>query len=104
MSTKEEKIAEAIENIEKLRGIIKYFKYIFIVLTIIAIAAIAYKNSKKDILEKQKEQAILDYYQDVETLLDSLCIYENNTIFKTNVGNKYLESKHKFDSLVVNNK
>ena len=104
MSTKEEKIAEARKNIEKLRRIIKYFKYIFIVLTIVAIAAIAYKNSKKDILEKQKEQAILDYYQDVETLLDSLYIYENDTIFNTNVGNKYLESKHKFDSLIINNK
>ena len=104
MSTKEEKIAEAIENIEKLRRIMKYFKYIFIVLTIIAIAAIAYKNSKKGILEKQKEQAILDYYQDVETLLDSLYIYENDSIFNTNVGNKYLESKHKFDSLIINNK
>ena len=100
----EEKIAEAKKNIEKLRRIMKYFKYIFIVLIIIAIAAIAYKNSKKDILEKQKEQAILDYYQDVETLLDSLYIYENDSIFKTNVGNKYLESKHKFDSLIINNK
>ena len=104
MSTKEEKISEAIENIEKLRRIMKYFKYIFIVLTIIAIAAIAYKDSEKDILEKQKEQAILDYYQDVETLLDSLCIYENDTIFKTNVGSRYLKSKHKFDSLIINNK
>ena len=104
MSTKEEKIAEAIKNIEKLRRIMKYFKYIFIVLTIVAIAAIAYKNSKKDILEKQKEQAILDYYQDVETLLDSRYIDENDTIFNTNVGNKYLESKHKFDSLIINNK
>ena len=104
MSTKEEKIAGAKKNIEKLRRIMKYFKYIFIVLTIITIAAIAYKNSKKDILEKQKEQAILNYYQDVETLLDSLCIYENDTIFNTNVGNKYLESKHKFDSLIINNK
>ena len=104
MNTIEEKIAEAIENIEKLRRIMKYFKYIFIVLTIIAIAAITYKNSKKDILEKQKEQAILDYYQDVETLLDSLCIYENDSIFNTNVGNKYLESKYKFDSLIINNR
>ena len=104
MSTKEEKIAEAIENIEKLRGIIKYFKYIFIVLTIIAIAAIAYKNSKKDILKKQKEQAILDYYQDVESLLDSLYIYENDSIFNMNVGNKYLKSKYKFDSLIINSK
>ena len=101
---KNNKITEAIENIEKLRRIMKYFKYIFIVLTIIAIAAIAYKNSKKDILEKQKEQAVLDYYQDVETLLDSLCIYENDSIFKTNVGSRYLESKHKFDSLIINNK
>ena len=101
---KNKKIDEAIENIEKLKRIMKYFEYVFIVLTIIAIATIAYKNSKKDILEKQKEQAILDYYQDVETLLDSLCIYENDSIFNTNVGNKYLESKHKFDSLVVNNK
>ena len=101
---KNDKIAEAIKNIEKLRRIMKYFKYIFIVLTIIAIAAIAYKNSKKDILEKQKEQAVLDYYQDVETLLDSLYIYENNSIFNTNVGSRYLESKHKFDSLIINNK
>ena len=104
MSTKEEKISEAIENIEKLRRIMKYFKYIFIVLTIIAIAAIAYKNSEKDILEKQKEQAILDYYQDVETLLDSLYISESDSIFKTNVGNKYLESKCTFDSLIINDK
>ena len=101
---KTDKITEAIKNIEKLRRIMKYFKYIFIVLTIIAIVAIAYKNSKKDILEKQKEQAVLDYYQDVETLLDSLYIYENNSIFNTNVGNKYLESKHKFDSLIINDK
>ena len=104
MDTIKEKIAEAKENIEKLRRIMKYFKYIFIVLTIIAIAAIAYKDSKKDILEKQKEQAILNYYQDVETLLDSLCIYENDSIFNTNVGSRYLESKYKFDSLIINDK
>ena len=58
---------------------------------------------KKEIREKQKEQAILDYYQDTETLLDSLYIYENDSIFNTNIGNKYLESKYKFDSLVINN-
>ena len=55
-------------------------------------------------LEEQKEQAIIDYYQDTEILLDSLCIYENDSIFNTNVGNKYLESKYKFDSLIVNDK
>lgn len=59
---------------------------------------------KKEIREKQKEQAILDYYQDAETLFDSLYIYENDSIFNTNVGNRYLESKYKFDSLVINNK
>ena len=58
---------------------------------------------KKEIREKQKEQAILDYYQDAETLFDSLYIYENDSIFNTSVGNKYLESKYKFDSLVINN-
>lgn len=61
---------------------------------------------KKEMLEIEieKEKATLDYYQNVETLLDSLYIYENDSIFKTNVGNKYLESKYKFDSLIINNK
>ena len=59
---------------------------------------------KKEIREKQKEQVILDYYQDAETLFDSLYIYENDSIFNTNVGNRYLESKYKFDSLIINNK
>ena len=79
----------------------KGFKYLFIVLAVITIFAIAYIDSRKEMLEKQKEQAILDYYQDTETLLDSLCIYENDSIFNTNVGNRYLESKYKFDSLII---
>ena len=82
----------------------KGFKYLFIVLAVITIFAIAYVDNRKEMLERQKEQAILDYYQDTETLLDSLCIYENDTIFNTNIGNRYLESKHKFDSLIINNK
>ena len=81
----------------------KYFKHIFIVLAIITIAAIAYKDSKKEMLERQKEQAILNYYQDVETLLDSLYIDCGDSIFKTNVGVKYLDSKYTFDSLFINN-
>ena len=76
--------------------------YLGCILLIVAIAG--FINSKEEILEERKEQAILDYYQDVETLLDSLCIYETDTIFNTNVGNIYLESKHKFDSLIINNK
>ena len=79
----------------------KGFKYLFIVLAVITIFAIAYIDSRKEMLERQKEQAILDYYQDTETLLDSLCIYEDDTIFNTNVGNRYLESKYKFDSLII---
>lgn len=65
---------------------------------------IAYAANEQEISEKQKEQAIIDYYQDTEALLDSLCIYENDSIFNTNIGNRYLESKHKFDSLIVNDK
>ena len=84
----------------------KYFKHIFISCALITIALIAFKNNKEETLEKQKEQIILDYYKNVETLLDSLYIYESNTIFNTDVGNRYLESKHKFDSLIImaNNK
>ena len=70
----------------------------------IVIVILAYYKAKSDLATRQKEQAILDYYQDTETLLDSLCIYENDTIFNTNIGNRYLESKHKFDSLIINNK
>ena len=82
----------------------KYFKHIFISCALITIALIAFKNNKEETLEKQKEQIILDYYQNVETLLDSLYIYANNTIFNTNVGNSYLNSKYKFDSLIINDK
>ena len=81
----------------------KYFNT-FIIILLITIFAIAYIDSRKEMLEKQKEQAILDYYQDAETLLDSLCIYENDSIFNISIGNRYLESKHKFDSLIINNK
>ena len=81
----------------------KYFKHIFIVLAIITIAAIAYKDSRKKILERQKEQAILNYYQDVETLLDSLYIDCGDTILETDAGAKYLDSKYTFDSLFINN-
>ena len=76
----------------------------FIFIAFIVIAIIAYKDSEREILKNQKEQAILDYYHDVETLLDSLYISESDSIFKTNVGNKYLESKCTFDSLIINDK
>ena len=80
-------------------------KYIIsLCLAVVITAILSTITIKKEILEIEKEMAALNYYQDVETLLDSLYIYENDTIFNTNVGNKYLESKHKFDSLIINNK
>lgn len=69
----------------------------------IVIVILAYYEAKSDLLIKQKEQAVLNYYQDVETLLDSLCIDCGDSIFKTKVGAKYLDSKYKFDSLFINN-
>ena len=81
----------------------KSFKYLFIVLVVITITAIAYKDSRKNMLERQREQAILNYYQDVETLLDSLCIDCGDTILETDAGAKYLDSKYTFDSLFINN-
>lgn len=80
-------------------------KYIIsLCLAVVITAILSTITIKKEMLEIEKERAALDYYQDVETLLDSLYIYENNTIFNTNVGNRYLESKYKFDSLIINNK
>lgn len=83
----------------------KWYEQI-IMYTIIALimVLIAYIDDREERSKKQKKQAIIDYYQDTEALLDSLCIYENDTIFNTSIGNRYLESKYKFDSLIINNK
>ena len=76
--------------------------YLGCILLIMAIAG--FINSKEDILEERKEQSVFDYYRDVETLLDYICLSESDSIFRTNVGNKYLESKHNFETLIINNK
>lgn len=83
----------------------KFIEITIIIFTTISIiiVALAYDKAKNDLLIKQKEQAVLNYYQDVETLLDSLCIDCGDTIFKTNAGARYLDSKYKFDSLYINN-
>ena len=81
----------------------KHYTYIIISCIFIFTTIIVYIKYKEEILEKQKEQAILDYYQDVETLLDSLCIDCGDTIFETDAGAKYLDSKYTFDSLFINN-
>ena len=81
----------------------KFINMTTIPFTIIGIITIvlAYYEAKSDLLIKQKEQAVLNYYQDVETLLDSLCIDGGDTIFETDAGAKYLESKYTFDSLFI---
>ena len=80
-------------------------KYIISLCLAVVITAIMITITiKKEMLEIEKEKATLNYYQDAETLLDSLCIYENDSIFNTTIGNRYLESKYKFDSLIINNK
>lgn len=68
----------------------------------IVIVILAYYEAKSDLATRQKEQAILNYYQDTETLLDSLCIDCGDTILETDAGAKYLDSKYKFDSLFIN--
>ena len=74
---------------------------IIMLITIVIITIIVYFSIKKEIQFINREKTMLDYYQDTETLLDSLCIYENDSIFNTNIGNKYLKSKYKFDSLII---
>ena len=76
---------------------------IIMLITIVIITVIAYFSVKKEIQFINREKAMLDYYESVETLLDSLCIDCGDTIFKTNAGVKYLNSKYKFDSLFINN-
>ena len=68
----------------------------------IAIVALAYYKAKSDLLIKQKEQATLEYYESVETLLDSLYIDCGDIILETDAGAKYLENKYTFDSLFIN--
>ena len=73
-------------------------------LTIIAVVAtIAYFSAKREVEFVNREKATLEYYESVETLLDSLCIDGGDTIFETDAGAKYLESKYTFDSLFIDN-
>ena len=73
-------------------------------LTIIAIiTTMAYFSVKREMKFINREKATLEYYESVETLLDSLCIDGGDTIFETDAGAKYLESKYTFDSLFIDN-
>ena len=76
------------------------------IIAIVAIGIIstvmAISDIKEDKAKQQREQATLEYYESVETLLDSLCIDCGDTIFETKAGAKYLESKYIFDSLFIN--
>ena len=76
---------------------------IIMLITKVIITIIAYFSVKKEIQFINKEKAMLDYYESVETLLDSLYIDCGDTIFETDAGAKYLDSKYTFDSLFINN-
>lgn len=86
----------------KFKKFINITTILFIIIGIVIIA-LAYCKAKNDLLKKQKEQATLEYYESVETLLDSLYIDCGDTILETDAGAKYLESKYTFDSLFINN-
>ena len=75
---------------------------IIMLITIVIITVIVYFSVKKEIQFINREKAMLDYYESVETLLDSLCIDGGDTILETDAGAKYLNSKYKFDSLFIN--
>lgn len=79
-----------------------YITVAIIIMINIGLIAFIYYDAKKSVDKKQKEQATLEYYESVETLLDSLCIDGGDTIFETDAGAKYLESKYMFDSLFIN--
>ena len=75
---------------------------IIMLITIVIITVMAYFSVKKEIQFINREKAMLDYYESVETLLDSLYIDCGDTILETDAGAKYLESKYTFDSLFIN--
>ena len=76
---------------------------IIMLITIAIITIIVYFSVKKEIQFINREKAMLDYYESVETLLDSLYIDCGDTILETDAGAKYLDSKYTFDSLFINN-
>ena len=55
-----------------------------------------------DIIEKNNDElnAFNNYYIATEKLLDSLSVYENDSIFETEVGLNYVKCKNLVDSLV----
>ena len=85
----------------KFKNFVNTTTILFTIISIVIIALV-YHKAKSDLVIKQKEQAILNYYQDVETLLDSLYIDCGDTILETDAGAKYLDSKYTFDSLFIN--
>ena len=76
---------------------------IIMLITIVIITIIVYFSVKKEIQFINREKAMLDYYESVETLLDSLYIDCEDTILETDAGAKYLDSKYTFDSLFIDN-
>ena len=87
---------------EKLFKAVKVTSIIMLI-AIAIITIILYFSVKKEIQFINREKAMLNYYESVETLLDSLYIDCGDTILETDAGAKYLDSKYTFDSLFINN-
>ena len=74
---------------------------IIIALYIVVIPSIIYFSEKTENLKNIKEVS-LKYYNSTETLLDSLQIGLDDSIFNTKTGINYLNNKYTFDSYVTN--
>lgn len=61
----------------------------------------------EDVLYRDKYQSDIEYYKNyyrvTETLLDSLGVECDDSIFKTKAGSNYLIHKNKIDSIFYNN-
>lgn len=61
----------------------------------------------EDVLYRDKYQSDIEYYDNyyraTETLLDSLGVECDDSIFNTKVGSNYLIHKNKIDSIFYNN-
>lgn len=101
-------IKTIIQKIQQLlRGIILLIKIVIMPLIYTAIIVMATiiiyeSNIQREIKDYTHEEIVLNYYNSVETLLDSLYIDEDAPILETDEGAQYLEDKWKLDSLIYN--
>lgn len=83
-----------------MRTIVSCSIVILLVINII----LCFKLYKSHTEHLQTDVAMLQYFEATEELLDLLYIYENDTIFNTEAGVKYLNAKSTVDSLMFSYK